>query len=378
MQGAAEGTPETDAPAAAESGQTDGSRAALVESSPAPHDGGPTWGPPGHAELALQRLGAEGPYAYVPHRPAAHQVKGSGHTHCAPDHSGISAQAQQERLRDLPGEHAHGFVWMTAHNFVAADPNVPGIEHMYGAEIYTAKQADSGSEPHLLAYLPNGDLVGTDARPFGYFEHDVNAATALVRAAGGVTAWAHPSREPLSDEELDGLRDLWGMEVVSGATDVEENLKFVDRRLEQGHYVCLTGGGDIHDEDYRMTRGYQLVDVPRAEPSAEELFTEVSSCNFFVCETKDTDGAPVDSPTMFVADDAIAVSVETPADVIRFIGNGGAVLHEVSGAKTASYPPRPEDGYVRAEIVASGGQARCFTQPVWLLSEVPSDAASAD
>lgn len=339
---------------------------------------GPSWGPPDHAELPLERLGPDGPYAYVPHRPGAHQVKGSGHTHSAPDHSGISPAKQQERLRDLPGEHAHDFVWMTSHDFVALDPGVDGIQHMYGIEIYTDKQPQSGSEPHLLAYLPDDTLADASARPFGYFEHDLSTASELVRAVGGVTAWSHPSRQPLTNAELDALEGLWGMEVVSGATDVEKNLEFVDRRLSLGHYVCLTGGGDIHAEDYRLTRGYQVVDVSSPEPSREEIFDEVTSCNFFVCETKNTRVDPVKAPSVQVEGDAIAVSSGTDADEIRFIGKDGKRLRTATGVTEASYRPGADDAYVRAEIVTDGGEARCFSQPVWLLDEVPEPTEALD
>lgn len=333
---------------------------------------GPTWGPPDHAALPLEPLGTSGLHAYLPHRHGPHQVKGSGHTHSAPDHSDIPPKHQQERLRDLPGPHAHGFVWMTAHGFVAPDPKVAGIEHMFGVEVYSAKQPQSGSEPHLLAYLPDGALADLSARPFGYFEHDITTVSDMVQDAGGVTAWAHPSREPLTDQEIDAIEGLWGMEVVSGATDVEANLRFVDRRLGLGHYVCLTGGGDIHDEDYRLTRGYQLVEVPSSEPTREELFAEVAACNFFVCETKDADVAPIEPPQLFVADDQLSVSLPRAADV-RFVGDGGKVLSEATETDLASYTPRLEDRYVRVEITAENGQAACYSQPTWL---VDGEAAS--
>src|SRR5690606_18695496 len=127
------------------------------------------------------------------------------------------------------------------------------------------------------------------------------------------------------------------------ATDVEANLEFVDRRLSMGHYVCLTGGGDIHDETYRHTHGYQLVDVASADPSREEIFEEVSSCNFFVCETKDTETAPIEPPRLFIADGAISVTLPRAADSVRFIGEGGKVLSEVSDVDSASHAPVVSD-----------------------------------
>ncbi|NLE89173.1 MAG: hypothetical protein GX607_22545 [Myxococcales bacterium] len=338
---------------------------------------GPTWAPPHHAALPLQPLG-DGLHAYLPHRPGAHRLKGSGHTHSAPDHSDISPRAQEERLRDLPGPHAHGFVWLTGHNFVAPDPGVSGIQHMFGIEAYSAKQPQSGVEPHVLAYLPDGALADPSERPLGYFEHDINEINALVQDVGGVTAWAHPSRQPLTDEELASIDGLWGMEVVSGATDVEANLAFVDRRLGMGHYVCLTGGGDTHAEDYRLTRGYQLVEVQSAEPTREELFTEVAACNFFVCETKDTDVDPIEPPRLSVEGNHLTVTLPRAADSIRFIGDGGAVLSETRDADTASYAPRRADRYVRVEIRAEAGQAACYSQPTWLVDDADVHDGAVD
>lgn len=325
-----------------------------------------TWGPTYHTSLPLEPL-TQGLYTYLPHRPKAHRVKGSGHTHAAPDHSGIAPAEQERRLRDLPGVHRHGFVWLTAHSFVAPDPGVEGIVHMFAAEVYTAKYPASGVEPHVLAYLSNDDLVGVEDRPFGYFEHDLAAISRLVREAGGMLAWAHPSRHPLSDAEIDAVDDLWGMEVVSGATDVVANLAFVDRRLSAGHYVCVTGGGDVHGEGDRLTRGYQVVEVDSEPPSREEIFEGVYACNFFVCDVKDTGKMPLDDPALVVQGGELSFSTSRNAETIRFVGSDGRVLHEAFDTMTASYVPSGTDRYVRVEAFADDGRAACYSQPVWLV-----------
>lgn len=344
---------------------------------PEPQDPDPTeptpepliWGPPYHAKLPLVPL-SEDLHAYLPHRPLGHRVKGSGHTHCSPDHSGISATAQQQRLRDLGGGHAQKFAWMTCHTFVAPEVKVPNFVHMFGAEVYSSKYAGSGAEPHLLAYLPNGNLaLGGSAgdRPFGYFKHSINTLVELVREAGGVLAWAHPSRNPLTNAEVDGLRGLWGMEVVSGASTLSSNVSFYDRRLSGGHYTCVTGGGDIHAESDRLTRGYQLVEVPSASPTREEIFDSVASCNFFACYAQSTSIAPLEPVELTVKDGNVDVVTPRVVDSVRFVGTGGKVLHQASNVTNAKYRPKVEDRYVRVEVSDDAGKALCFSQPVWLV-----------
>jgi hypothetical protein len=261
---------------------------------------------------------------------------------------------------------------MTGHTFVAPDPGVSGIVHLFAAEVYSSKYPSSGAEPHVLAYLPKGDLAlgsapGVSERPFGYFKHDLNTLSELVGAQGGLLAWAHPSRNPLTEPELAAVKGLWGMEVVSGATDVQANLAFLDRRLSAGHYTCLTGGGDIHAETTRLTRGYQLVEVEAAEPSREQIFASVAACNFFVCAVQDTSVEPLEPPYVSVEDEKISVRLPRAADAIRFVGAEGEVLHTATGVDAATYPPTAADGYVRVEMSASAGKATCYSQPIWLV-----------
>ncbi len=292
-------------------------------------------------------------------------MKGSGHTHCAPDHSAIDAADQEERLRDLPGPHAQNFTWMTAHGVVAADPEVTGFLHMFGVETY-AKQP-SGVSPHVLAYLPDGELADGSTNPFGYFKLDVLAASEAIRKAGGLPVLAHPLRYAIPDAEVQAMDErVWGIEALSGSSNVEDNLEFIDAWLSSGKYACLTAGGDIHDEDWSLTRGYQVVAVDSATPTRKEVFEAVAVCNFFACNTSNTKATPVDPPSLRVTKGAIEVTVATEV-TLRFIGGEGAVLAETTG-KSASYKPTGAEQYVRVEAVSAGGLARCYSQPLWLVA----------
>ncbi len=335
---------------------------------------GPTWGPKGHEPLALERLGPS-LLAYMPNRGGAFAVRGSGHTHCAPDHSDIDAATQERRLRDLSGTHRHDFVWMTAHSFVAPDPNVGGIVHMFGIEVYTAT-LQSGAAPHMLGYLPDGSLANATSYPFGVFDLDLSAAAARVREHGGLPALAHPARVPPSDVEMDAVDErLWGMEVTSGSSDAEANLAMVDHRLSSGRYVCLTAGGDIHDEEYRLTSGYQVVSVAMNPPDPAALFAAISSCNMYACGTRNAETRQIDPPTLRVVDGSIELSLPTAAETIRFIGKGGTVLAAFSGAQSAKYAPKLDDLYVRVEAFGSGRDASCYSQPIWMVDETTLSSA---
>jgi hypothetical protein len=253
---------------------------------------------------------------------------------------------------------------MTAHNFVSPDPGVSGILHMFGVEVYVKQP--SGASPHMLAYLPNGSLADTEAMPFGYYSKTVLGAAEAIRQAGGLPALAHPMRYAIPDAEVSAMDErLWGVEVLSGSSNVDDNRAFIDKWLSSGKYVCLTAGGDIHDEDWSVTRGYQVVSVPSATPTMSQVFDAVAACNFFACGTTNTTSTPVDPPTLRVTGGAIELSVPTSV-TIRFVGRNGAVLSEKSGVTSASYTPTGNELYVRVEAFGSGGS--CFSQPLWLVS----------
>lgn len=114
---------------------------------------------------------------------------------------------------------------------------------------------------HLAAMLIRSRRVGSIREAFARYLHDghlahlpklrLNAAKAiaLVRDAGGVAAWAHPSY----DELAAGLPELvqWGL----GAVEVE----YPGRRLSQREAIrtlarrwrlLVTGGSDCHGPDH--------------------------------------------------------------------------------------------------------------------------------
>jgi hypothetical protein len=308
--------------------------------------------------------------AYAPNRGGSFTVRGSGHTHCAPDHSGIDVGTQERRLRDLPTGHQHDFVWMTAHGFVAPNPNVGGIVHMFGIEVYTATLPTSKVAPHMLGYLPDGSLASSTTFPFGAFDLDLSATAAAIRQRGGLPSLAHPSRLPPTEAEMDAVDErLWGMEVMSGTSDTEANLVMIDHRLGTGRYVCLTSGGDIHAEDDRMTRGYEVVSVETNPPDPGALFAAVSTCNMFACDTHDTTVTPIGPPSVRIVDGAVEMSLPRVVQSIRFVGRGGAVLAQYANVQSARYSPKLEDLYVRTEVYDQSNRAVCFAQPIWLVDE---------
>jgi hypothetical protein len=301
-----------------------------------------------------------------PHRHSEHELQGSAHTHCAPDHSDIEASAQQLRLRSLGPDHRHHFVWMTAHDFVAPDPGVEHIQHMFGVELYT-KPLDGLRSPHVIGLLQDGSLADPEKRPFGVYRYGLKEAAQAISRAGGLAVLAHPSRYSPTEASLAEVgTELWGIEVLSGSTRPEENLTFIDARLSTGVYTCLSAGGDIHKEDYKLTAGYQIVASPRPTLGRDELFEAVRNCNFFACGVKSPRHGPIRRPQLQVRNDGIHFSSKTALDSIRFIGQHGKVLHEARSTISARYEPREEDFYVRIEAVSADRNARCYSQPLWI------------
>lgn len=274
----------------------------------------------------------------------------------------MDVKKQEERLRDLPGALGHDFVWLTAHLTVVADPGVAGITHLFGVENYT-KTLPSGGAPHVLAFLPDDELVGK-SRPFGLYNHTLTEMPALIEAAGGLAVLAHPSRYSPSLAEAVAVSDsLWGMEVVSGGTSPAANLKFFDARLSAGKYTCASAGNDLHAANSGLTTGYQLVSAESADRA--ELFEVVSACNFFACRADSENTTPIAAPEVRVVDGGIRATMDRSGS-IRYVGKNGAVRKTTNGT-SADYLPSAEDEYVRVEMSAPGAQ--CYSQPLWLMSE---------
>lgn len=343
-------------------GETDGSGGDAPDGS---DDDPVELGPPGKPSRLMQERPLEpvagGRWIYNPHRGGTNRYQGSGHTHAAPDHSNMDPRRQQERLRDLPGELKHHFVWMTAHLTVIPDPGVSGITHLYGVENYT-KKLPSGGAPHVVALLPDAKLVGR-SQPFGLYNYTLTEMPARIEAEGGLAVLAHPSRYSPTIAETVAVGDaLWGIEVVSGGTSPAENLKYLDARLSAGKYTCLTAGNDLHAATSGLTTGYQHVSAESAE--REELFEAVRACNFFACRADNERTAPVSEPTVRVVDGSIHATMGR-SGTIRYVTKNGAVRKTATGT-SAEYAPSADDGYVRVEMSVPGAQ--CYSQPLWLMT----------
>lgn len=311
-------------------------------------------------ELPLAPL-ADGRWVYNPHRGGPQRYQGSGHTHSAPDHSGIDARKQEERLRDLPGALRHHFVWLTAHLTVVGDPGVSGITHLFGIENYT-KKLPSGGAPHVVAFLPDASLVGK-SQPFGLYDYTLVEMPARIEAAGGLAVLAHPSRYSPTIAETVSVSDaLWGIEVVSGGTNVAANYAHLDARLKAGKYTCASAGADLHAANSGLTWGYQLVSAESA--SREVLFEAVKACNFFACRADNERVTPITAPEVRVVEGSIHAGMDR-SGTIRFVSGSGVRM--TANGTSADYAPAPDDRYVRVELSVSGAQ--CYSQALWIMNE---------
>lgn len=304
--------------------------------------------------------------AYNPHRPLSHVVRGSGHTHAAPDHSGIDVAVQERRLRDLAAPHRHDFAWITAHDVVVDDPGVDGITHLFGVEVYADRTEALDVHAHFVGLLPDGRLAGSP--PFGIRAHAPAELVRRIHEARGLAVLAHPSRYALPLEIVAALpSELWGIEVPSGRTDPTENEPWLDARLSAGRYACVGAGGDIHDEDYTLTSGYQLVSVSSERPSRAQLWEAVRSCNFFACGVHSARYPLIEDPRVEIREGAIRFETRAVVTSIEAIGRGGRVLASESDTTSLVYTPSAGDQYVRFRARRAQGHAICLSQPVWLV-----------
>jgi 3',5'-nucleoside bisphosphate phosphatase len=88
-------------------------------------------------------------------------------------------------------------------------------------------------------------------------------ALALIRGAGGVASWAHPSYD-CSCESLPQLRD-WGLSALEAVYPGRKGSRAHELREQAAqHGLVVTGGSDCHGPDPRE-RGVGAVTITRAE-----------------------------------------------------------------------------------------------------------------
>lgn len=295
--------------------------------------------------------------------------KGNTHTHTL----NSDGDSHPDDVAKWYKEHGYAFLVLTDHNVltdVTALNALHGLDERFliirGEEV-TDRVADKSIHINALTperlVPPQGGTSVVDV-----IQRDVNA----IRAAGAEPHLNHPNFGwSVTADELAQVKDLKLFEVFNGHPMVNNEGGGGVPGLEQAWDQILSRGITLY--------GLATDDAHHFKPSNDPLAARPGQGWIFVRADTLTPKAIVDAIARgdFYASTGVELRdyrvtpTEITVDVkptffskyrVQFIGQGGAVLSEVT-ANPATYRITGREGYVRAKVLESNGAA-AWTQPV--------------
>lgn len=182
-----------------------------------------------------------------------------------------------------------------------------------------------------------------------------------INDQSGLAILAHPNWASFSLERCLGLHGYTAIEIYNVVCNyLEYNgyaLQYWDELLRRGGRVWGVAADDAHRIPYQGAKAWIVVDAERL--AAEEILKSIRAGNFYASSGPHFQGFEVDGNTIKVWC--------SPAVEIRFMTgdlNPGLRLRG-DGLTSAAYTPRPEDAYVRIEVVDAQMQS-AWSQPFFI------------
>jgi hypothetical protein len=284
-------------------------------------------------------------------------LKGNLHTHTSQSDGDSTPQEVAAWYRD----HGYGFLVITDHDKITRIPAPEGLVLIDGEEVTDRLP----KKPLHVNAIGLRDVVkpGGGDSPVDVLQRNVDA----VRAAGGIALVNHPNFGwAFGAEELLQLRGVTLLEIASGHPYVNtegppSHEAMWDRLLTAGRRVWGVAVDDSHhlkrpwDKDVALP-GKAWVVVRTEKADAKSIVAALERGEFYASTGVELEEA---SGTCVKVKDQNGAHYR-----VQFIGSGGRVLQETTGA-SAEYKPRGDEGYVRAKIINSNG-LMAWTQPVFL------------
>jgi hypothetical protein len=273
-------------------------------------------------------------------------------------------------------EHGYQFLVLTDHNFLT---EVAALNGLHGAAgkflVIRGEEVTSSFEKRSIHV--NGLDVGAfvePARDAASAVETIQKNVDAIRAVNGVPHINHPNFGwSLSADELSQVRNTKLFEVYNGHPTVHNEGGGGVPGLEEAWDQILSKGvllyGIAVDDAHTFKqpgnpavagpgRGWIAVKSTRLE--SRTLLEAIERGDFYAS----TGVELIDvQPTA----ESLTVQVRPQGDFkyrMRFIGQGGRVLHETT-EPTATYRFTGAEGYVRAKVVDSGGRS-AWVQPVFV------------
>ena len=296
--------------------------------------------------------------------PQLNWYKGNLHTHTI-NSDGDSAPDTVARWYK---EQRYHFLALTDHNYFT-DPQ--GLNAFLAAQdrflLITGEEVTSGyleAPVHVNAFR----LRATIEPAFGdSVVETLQANVDRIRNLGAVPSLDHPSYGwAIEPEVFRQIRGLKLFEVFNGSPDTNDDWELErmwDGALSIGREIYGIAVDDAHEfkqfSPDLSNPGRGWVEVQARELSQEAILEALERGDFYA-------STGIKLETLDRGNGRLRIRVEPRLDekfTIRFVGQGGRVLEEVSGQE-AEYRLKPADRYVRATITDSFGR-RAWVQPVF-------------
>jgi hypothetical protein len=264
--------------------------------------------------------------------------------------------------------HAHSHAWggLTAGRRSAAD--VRALYHKLGYDIAglsNYQQIDGGTlaDPDFIPVYEHGynvhkvhELVIGARRvtwldfPFGQTLSDKQYVLDRLERNGGIVAIAHPWLR--NGYPVDQLRYLSHYTLMEVARQGYVGTDRWDAALSAGHLSWIIADDDEHDLDPGHDVGVSWTMVMAPSKRRVDILAALRAGHTYgVVGRNGVNDVLVRDVVLH--HDTLRVRTDPGASSVRFVGQGGALRKVVRDSVQASYVIRPNDTYVRVEIVTA-------------------------
>lgn len=157
------------------------------------------------------------------------------------------------------------------------------------------------------------------------------------------------------------MKWLTGYDAVEVLNHFRFSVDRWDEALSAGKAVWVFGGDDSHNISYRSETGVNWTMIHARSPKRIHILKALRKGRHYA--VAGYGGVNHNRlKIMKIKSNFLKVTCESPADQIRFIGQGGKMRKEVKNSPEAVIELQPHDTYIRAEIFSGGG--KLYLNPV--------------
>jgi hypothetical protein len=181
-----------------------------------------------------------------------------------------------------------------------------------------------------------------------------------LRDKSEIVAIAHPDWD--NGFSCDDMKWLSNYDLLEVLDNNWRSIPQWDAALSSGHPVYILADDDAHDisNPYQIGRCGTFINSPTRDATSVMRYLKEGNAygvDFFMGEKETFDQKALDTKTLpypimiRVRHDTLTVTMSDTVDRFKFIGQDGKCMKYDFFKKTASYRIRPEDTYIRTEIV---------------------------